>query len=130
VKGEISGNADLLIDGSVEGLIQLSDRNLTVGTTAKVVADIIAWGVVIYGKVKGNVRARGKIEIKKGGSVTGDLTTPQILIEDEAYFDGSIEISRRARKRMLTRTPCRQRPSVPTENSIQRFSTQCNSVTF
>lgn len=94
VKGEISGNEDLLIDGSVEGLVQLDDRNLTVGTTAKVSADIIAGEVVIYGKVKGNVRAR-RIEIKKMGSVTGELTTPQILIEDGAYFKGSIEIEKR-----------------------------------
>ncbi|HEY1467705.1 MAG TPA: polymer-forming cytoskeletal protein [Candidatus Acidoferrum sp.] len=94
VKGEISGNEDLLIDGSVEGLLQLDDRNLTVGTTANVSADIIAGEVVIFGKVKGNVRAR-RIEIKKTGSVTGDVTTPQILIEDGAYFKGSIEIEKR-----------------------------------
>ena len=97
VKGEISGNEDLLIDGSVEGLVQVDDRNLTVGTTAKVSADIIAGEVVIYGKVKGNVRA-SRIEIKKEGSVTGDLTTPQILIEDGAYFKGSIEIEKSKEK--------------------------------
>jgi cytoskeletal protein CcmA (bactofilin family) len=97
VKGEISGNEDLLIDGSVEGLVQVDDRNLTVGTTAKVSADIIAGEVVVYGKVKGNVRA-SRIEIKKEGSVTGDLTTPQILIEDGAYFKGSIEIEKRTEK--------------------------------
>jgi len=92
VKGEISGDEDLLIDGSVEGLVQLDDRNLTVGTRAEVAADIIAGEVVIYGKVKGNVRAKNRIEIKREGSVIGDLTTPQILIEDGAYFKGSIEI--------------------------------------
>ena len=71
VKGEISGEEDLLVDGSVDGRIELGDRNLTIGTTAKVMADIIAGDVVVYGEVSGNVRARGRIEIKKEGSVTG-----------------------------------------------------------
>jgi cytoskeletal protein CcmA (bactofilin family) len=96
VKGEISGNEDLHVDGSVEGLIQLEDRKLTVGASAKVQADIVAREVVVYGSVKGNLRARDRIEIKKDGSVVGDLTTARIMIEDGAYFKGSIEIDRTA----------------------------------
>ena len=94
VKGEISGNEDLHIDGSVEGLVQLEDRKLTVGSSAKVTADVVAREVVVYGSVKGNLRARDRIEIKKDGSVVGDLTTARIMIEDGAYFKGSIEIDR------------------------------------
>lgn len=96
VKGEITGTEDLLIDGSVEGLIQLDERKLTVGATAKLMADINARDVVVYGYVKGNVRAKGRVEIKKDGSVTGNLTTAQIMIEDGADFRGSIEIDRSA----------------------------------
>jgi len=98
IKGEISGNEDLLIDGSVEGLIQLDERKLTVGATAKLTADIIAREVVVYGTVKGNLRAKDRIEIKKDGSVNGDLTTARISIEDGAYFKGSIEIDKSAEK--------------------------------
>jgi cytoskeletal protein CcmA (bactofilin family) len=98
VKGEISGNEDLLVDGSVEGLIQLDDRKLTIGATAKVTADIIAREVVVFGTVKGNLRAKDRIEIKKDGSVNGDLTTARIMIEDGAYFKGSIEIDKSAEK--------------------------------
>jgi len=94
VKGEITGNEDLHIDGSVEGLVQLEDRKLTVGASAKLTADIIAREVVVYGNVKGNLRARDRIEIKKDGSVIGDLTTARIMIEDGAYFKGSIEIDK------------------------------------
>src|SRR5690242_15077392 len=94
VKGEISGNEDLHIDGSVEGLIQLEDRKLTVGASAKLTADVMAREVVVYGSVKGNLRARDRIEIKKDGSVVGDLTTARIMIEDGAYFKGSIEIDK------------------------------------
>jgi len=94
VKGEITGHEDLLVDGSVEGLIQLEDRKLTVGATAKVTADVISREVVVYGSVKGNLRAKDRIEIKKDGSVVGDLTTARIMIEDGAYFKGSIEIDK------------------------------------
>ncbi len=98
VKGDISGTEDLLIDGTIEGLIELAGRKLTVGTTAKLTADIKARDVVVYGYVKGDVHATGKIEIKKGGSVNGNLTTAQILIEDGADFRGSIEIDRGSEK--------------------------------
>jgi cytoskeletal protein CcmA (bactofilin family) len=94
IKGEISGNEDLQIDGSVEGLVQLDDRKLTVGASARVTADLIAREVIVYGNVKGNLRARDRIEIKKDGSVVGDLTTARIMIEDGAYFKGSIEIDK------------------------------------
>ena len=95
IKGEISGNEDLQVDGTVEGLIQLDDRKLTVGASAKVTADLVAREVVVYGSVKGNLRARDRIEIKKDGSVIGDLTTARIMIEDGAYFKGAIEIDRK-----------------------------------
>jgi len=98
VKGDISGTQDLLIDGTIEGLIQLEERKLTVGTSARLTADINARDVVVYGYVKGSVHATGKIEIKKGGSVNGNLTTAQILIEDGADFRGSIEIERGVEK--------------------------------
>ena len=107
VKGDISGTEDLLIDGAIEGLIQLDGRKLTVGTTAKLTADIKARDVVVYGYVKGNVHASGKIEIKKGGSVNGNLTTAQILIEDGADFRGSIEIDRGAEKETDKNVPSR-----------------------
>jgi len=91
MKGEISGSEDLCIYGMVDGLVQLDERKLTVGTTAKVTADIIAGEVIVCGNVRGNVRAKNRIEIKKEGSVTGDLTTPQILIEDGAYINSQTQ---------------------------------------
>src|SRR5271169_5762136 len=94
VKGEITGNEDLHIDGTVEGLVHLEDRKLTIGASARVTADVIAREVVVFGNVKGNLRARDRIEIKKDGSVVGDLTTARIMIEDGAYFKGSIEIDK------------------------------------
>ena len=98
VQGDIIGTGDLLIDGSVEGMIQLDQGKLTVGAAAKLKADINARDVVVYGHVKGNVCARGRIEIKKDSSVIGNLTTAEVLIEDGANFKGSIEIDRSTTK--------------------------------
>jgi cytoskeletal protein CcmA (bactofilin family) len=95
VKGEISGNEDLFVEGSVDGLIQMEGGKLTVGPDAKIAADILAAEILVYGEVKGNLCARDRIEIKKNGSVLGELTTSRIMIEDGAYFKGSIEIDRK-----------------------------------
>jgi cytoskeletal protein CcmA (bactofilin family) len=83
-----------VIEGSVEGSVQLGEGKLTVGASAKVIADIIAREVVVYGAVKGKLQAKHRIEIKKDGSVNGDLTTARIVIEDGAYFKGSVEIDK------------------------------------
>ena len=98
IKGEICGSEDLLIDGSFEGIVQLEKHKLMLGATSKVKADIVAGDVIVSGNLQGNVRAKSRIEIKKDGSVTGDLTTPQISIENGASFKGSIEIETSAEK--------------------------------
>lgn len=94
IKGELTGREDLVIEGSFEGMVQLNEGNLTIMTTAKVTADIVAGEIVVFGNVQGNVRAKKRVTIKKDGSVTGDLTTPEILIEDGAFFKGSIGIDK------------------------------------
>jgi len=94
VKAEISGNEDLQIDGTVEGPISLQNQKLTVGHTAHLHSEILAREVVIYGKVEGNLSVRDRVEIRKDGSVMGDITTARISIEDGAYFKGRIEIDR------------------------------------
>lgn len=94
VTGEISGNEDLLIDGTMEGIVCLGERKLMIGPAAKVKADITAGEVVVRGNLKGNIFARGRIEVRNDGSVTGDLTTPQVFIEEGALFKGSIEIEK------------------------------------
>jgi len=99
--GKISGNEDLRVDGIVEEPISLKCYRLTVGRKAKVTAEVVAREVVVYGKVCGKLQARDRIEIKKDGSVVGDLTTPRILIEDGAYFKGNIQIERRKSPRGL-----------------------------
>jgi cytoskeletal protein CcmA (bactofilin family) len=96
IKGELSGNEDLLVEGTVEGPIRLADHKLTIGLSGKLTSDVIAREIIVHGSVNGNLRATERIEIMKNGSVFGDLTTARILIEDGATFKGSIEIDREA----------------------------------
>jgi cytoskeletal protein CcmA (bactofilin family) len=94
LKGELSANEDLLIEGQFDGTVNLQDHCLTVGANGRVTAEIQARQVVIYGTVKGNVSAREKIDVRRTGNVTGDLTSASISIEEGAYFKGSIDILR------------------------------------
>jgi cytoskeletal protein CcmA (bactofilin family) len=94
VKGEITSDEDLQIDGKVDGPISLRGHRLTVGRTANLNSEINAREVIVYGNASGNLRARDRVEIKKDGQVIGDITTTRISIEDGAYFKGHIEIER------------------------------------
>ena len=94
VKGEISGDEDLHLDGKVEGPISLGGHRLTVGSSGRVAGEVVARELVVQGEIDGDIRARDRIEIKKGGSIIGDLVTARILIEEGAYFKGYIEIDR------------------------------------
>jgi cytoskeletal protein CcmA (bactofilin family) len=92
IKGEVTGTEDLQIDGIVEGPIQLKGHELTVGPAAQLTSEIHAGDVVAFGKITGNVHARGRVDIRKDGSITGDISSARISIEDGAYFKGRIEI--------------------------------------
>ncbi len=99
--GKISGSEDLRIDSPFEDPIALKCSRLTVGRRATVTAEVVAREVVVYGNVHGTLRARDRIEIKKNGSVIGDITAARIFIEDGAYFKGKIQIERRKKPRGL-----------------------------
>jgi cytoskeletal protein CcmA (bactofilin family) len=94
IKGQISGDEDLQVDGKVTGPVSLGGQKLTVGRTGQLNSEVSAREIVVYGKVTGNLRARDRVEIKKDGSVVGDITTARISVEDGAYFKGRIEIER------------------------------------
>ena len=94
VKGQISGDEDLQIEGKVEGPITLKGQRLTVGSAGEIVSDVHAREVIVYGKVRGNLFAEDRVEVKKDGSVIGNITGGRVLIEDGAYLKGQIEIQR------------------------------------
>ncbi|MFQ5664122.1 MAG: polymer-forming cytoskeletal protein [Terriglobia bacterium] len=94
VKGELVGNEELTLDGEFEGSIDLGKNSLTVGPRGRVQADIRAREIVIEGTVRGSLRASDRLQIAKSGNVVGDLVAARIVIEDGAYFKGSIDIQK------------------------------------
>src|SRR6516165_6640696 len=92
VVGQIFSREDLYVDGDVEGTIEALEHKLTVGPNGTVQATVKAREVVALGSIKGNVEATDKIEIRKDAKLTGDIRTARIIIEDGAYFKGSIDI--------------------------------------
>ena len=92
LKGEITGNEDLYIDGEVEGRIELKEHSLTVGPNGNVHADVSARSITILGRLQGNVKAGERTEIHKTGSFEGELLTAQIVIKDGAVFRGSVDV--------------------------------------
>lgn len=95
VKGTVVSSGDLTIDGTVEGTIELGDHSLTIGDTASVVADLMARHVTINGRVKGNVVGAAAVELKKNGTVEGDITAPRFLMEDGAVLRGKVDTGAR-----------------------------------
>jgi cytoskeletal protein CcmA (bactofilin family) len=98
IKGDLSGSEDLYVDGQVEGTIALKNNSLTVGPNGQVKASVEAKGIVVQGKLEGNVQASDRVELRKTAVVTGDITTQRISIEEGAYLKGKIDIQGRAEK--------------------------------
>jgi len=97
IKGEISGNESLYIDGRVEGTVK--DHRVTVGRNGVVAANITAREVVIMGKVAGNVECSDRIDIRSEGSLTGDVISQRISVEDGAMLRGSVQLTPADQKR-------------------------------
>jgi len=95
IKGQISGNGDLDVEGKVEGPIQLGEGRLTLGAGGNLIGDVSARDAIIHGALTGNLQISGVLEIKSDGSVVGDVVTDRIIIEEGAHFKGSIEIGRK-----------------------------------
>jgi cytoskeletal protein CcmA (bactofilin family) len=92
IKGEVTGSESLYIDGRVEGSINLSGNRVTIGRNGVVAANINAREIVVLGKVRGNLTASDRVDIRSDGSLTGDVVAARISIEDGAFFKGGIDI--------------------------------------
>lgn len=102
IKGEVTGSESLYIDGRVEGSINLPGNRVTVGRNGVVSANINAREVVVLGKVKGNLSASDRVDIRNEGSLTGDVVAQRISIEDGAFFKGGIDIRKPGQKDVAT----------------------------
>jgi cytoskeletal protein CcmA (bactofilin family) len=95
--GEIKGSEDLIVDGRVEGTVSLAENRLTIGPSANVAADLAAKDVLIQGRVQGNVVATGRVELRAGCSVEGDIRALRLAVEDNAVFRGKVDLTQGAR---------------------------------
>ena len=93
IKGEVSGSESLYIDGRVEGTLTFKDHRVTVGRNGVVTANISAREVVIMGKVTGNVECGDRVDIRSEGSLTGDIVSQRISVEDGALLRGSVQLT-------------------------------------
>jgi cytoskeletal protein CcmA (bactofilin family) len=92
IKGEVSGSESLFVDGKIEGTIHLADNRVTIGRNGSVAANITAREVVIMGKVTGNIECSDRLDIRSEGSLTGDVVTQRISVEDGAILKGSVQV--------------------------------------
>ncbi len=93
IKGDLNGNEDLVIEGNVEGKVELPDNQLTVGANGAVKAEVSAKAVVVIGRVTGNVRGTDRIEIQATGVVEGDVSAPRLVVAEGAVLNGSIQMT-------------------------------------
>src|SRR3954451_12152788 len=92
IKGDLSGEEDLVIEGRVEGRVDLKQNNVTVGKNGRVKADVFGKVVVVEGEVDGNVFAREQAILRQSGSICGNITAPRVILEDGSRFKGSIDM--------------------------------------
>ena len=92
IKGEISGQEDIYVDGQIEGSVQLLGNSLTIGPNGRVHASVAAKNVTVGGSLQGNIQASERTEMRKSAVVNGDVQTRRIAIEEGAFFKGKLEI--------------------------------------
>ena len=102
VEGKVISAEDLVIDGDVEGSIELGHHSLTIGVGAAIKADLVAKTITISGAVTGNVRASDKVDLRATGSVDGDISAPRFVMADGATVVGKVEAG-------MKETPANQR---------------------
>jgi cytoskeletal protein CcmA (bactofilin family) len=104
IRGELKGSEDLVVDGQLEGTITLADGRLTIGATANVAADLTAKEVLILGRLQGNIVASGRVELRAGSVVEGDVRALRLAVEENAVFRGKVDLTQGAKTAEATKT--------------------------
>ena len=95
IKGELNGSEDLVIEGTVDGKVELREHVLTIGTHGKIKAEVFAKIVIVLGEVVGNITASEKVDIRDSGSVDGDIVSPRVAIAEGAHLRGSVDMQKK-----------------------------------
>ena len=93
IYGEVKGSEDLVVDGTIEGTITLSESRLTIGPNAHVQANVSARDVVILGALTGDINATGRVELRAGSNLKGDIHAARLSIEENAIFSGKVDLA-------------------------------------
>ena len=92
IRGEVKGNEDLVVEGLVEGTVTMNEHRLTIGANARVTANVTARDVVVQGSLQGDIHAQGRVELRAGSRVNGDIRAARLSVEDNAIFSGKVEL--------------------------------------
>jgi cytoskeletal protein CcmA (bactofilin family) len=120
IRGEVKGSEDLVVEGQVEGTITLTESRLTIGQHANVTANVSARDVILLGRLHGSVQATGRVELRQGCDLVGDITAGRLSIEENALFRGKVDLTEGAEK--ATATPAGRAPTP--EAPVLRSSAQ------
>lgn len=96
IDGDLRGEEDLLIEGEVNGTVQLKNNSLTIGSKGKIRADVYAHSIHVEGFMEGDLYGSERVNIRKSAQVRGNITSPRVTLEDGARFKGSIEMDPQA----------------------------------
>ena len=121
IRGEVKGSEDLLVDGLVEGTVTLTESRLTIGANARVQANVSARDVVILGTLNGNISATGRVELRAGCRVTGDLKAVRLAIEENAVFTGKVDLVQSSGSAEKPSASASQQSATPSEKTGALF---------
>ena len=117
IRGDLTGNEDMVIEGQVEGKVDLPNNQLTVGANGKLKAEIHAKGIVIVGHVVGNVVGLERVEIQATGKVEGDVTAPKLVVAEGAQINGAIQMTQKGNR---TGAAASETAGAPTASEVRK----------
>lgn len=132
IKGDLSGEEDLVIQGKVNGTIQLKEKSLTVGSQGQVNANVLAHSIIVEGEVNGDLYGSERVSIRKTGNVQGNIVSPKVSLDEGCRFKGSIDmdqemINKAFEKTTPTSPSVRQEPSSSKSKSVQAVKLDKNA---
>ncbi len=117
IRGDLTGNEDMVIEGQVEGKVDLPNNQLTIGANGNVKAEIHAKGIVIVGHVVGNVIGLERVEIQATGRVEGDVSAPKLIVAEGAQLNGAIQMGQKGNR---TETTGPEAAAAPTAADVRK----------
>ncbi len=123
IRGEVKGSEDLVVEGHLEGTITLTESRLTIGAHASVTANVAARDVILLGRLNGNVKASGRVELRKGCELSGDISANRLSIEENAIFRGRVDLAQPVEKGAVAPVPALNAPAKTASGESPLFRT-------